>query len=141
MISMDIEKEIESKYTELQMVSQQMKQMQKQIVLLNHQLLELTALMQSLSELKEVKEGNEIMISFGNGIFARAVIKDSKELLVNVGAGVVVKKDVDGTKQLVQQQAEEIKGVHEQMINEIKSMYEHASSLEDEINKLAKKLG
>lgn len=136
----EIEKELERKYTELQNIGQQMKQMQRQIMLLNNQLMELTSLHQSLNDFKDIKEGTNIMITLGNGIYANAELKDSKDLLVNIGAGVVVKKDVASTGLLVHQQAEEIKQVHEQMMAELKGLYEQANSMEEEMNKLAKNI-
>lgn len=137
---MDIEKEIEKKYTELQITTQQMKQLQKQIALLNNQLVELTLLQQSINEIRDVKIGTSILVTIGNGIYAKAELKENNEFLVNVGSNTVVKKDIDSTTKLIQQQLEEISGVYEQMMLELRVLYEHANSKEEEINKLAKQI-
>ena len=137
---MDIEKEIEKKYTELQITTQQMKQLQKQIALLNNQLVELTLLQQSINEIRDVKIGTSILVTIGNGIYAKAELKENNEFLVNVGSNTVVKKDIDSTTKLIQQQLGEISGVYEQMMLELRVLYEHANSKEEEINKLAKQI-
>src|SRR3989338_4487809 len=98
MADKEIESELEKKYTELQFISQQMKQIQNQLLLLNNQIQELTHLQQSMTEFKELKDGTEIKISIGSGIYADAILKSNNSLLVNVGAGVVVKKDIESTK-------------------------------------------
>lgn len=132
------EKELEEKYVELQIVTQQMKQIQKQIMLLNNQMVELTLLHQNMKEFKEIKEGTNILVAIGSGIYANAELKNNQGFLVNIGANVVVRKDVDSTREIIKQQTEEIKGVHEQMVAELRGLYEQANSLEEEINKLAK---
>lgn len=134
----NLEKEMEKMYIELQIITQQMKQLQKQILLLNNQLVELTLLYHSLKEFKDIKEGANILVAVGNGIFANAELKNNQELIVNVGANVAVKKDVDSTRQLILQQADEIKNVQQQMNAELKNLYEQANSIEWEINKLSK---
>ena len=136
-----IEKELEAKYAELQMIGQQMKQLQKQIVMLNTQILELAQLQLNLTELKDIKPGTSIKITIGNGIYTNAELKNSQELLVNIGAGVVVKKDVDSAKKLIEEQEKEIKQVHEQMMAELKNLYQHANSMDEEMAKLAKQMG
>jgi len=127
------QKELEKKYMELQILSQRMKQLQQQIVLVTNQITELAGLQQSLSELKDIKHETKILMPFGNGIYMHAMLENPDELLVNVGAGVVVKKDLDATKEIISQQEKEMKDVNDQMMIELKALYERATSLEQEL--------
>jgi len=133
MSNMDEKKAMEKKYMEFQIIGQRMKQLQQQIVLVNNQLTELAALQQNLVELKDVKENTKVLMPFGNGIYMSAELKSPGELLVNVGSGVVVKKDIDSTKQIIMQQESEMRDVNEQMMTELKLLYERATSLEQEL--------
>ncbi len=133
MSNMDEKKAMEKKYMEFQIIGQRMKQLQQQIVLVNNQLTELAALQQNLVELKDVKENTKVLMPFGNGIYMSAELKCPGELLVNVGSGVVVKKDIDSTKQIIMQQESEMRDVNEQMMTELKLLYERATSLEQEL--------
>ena len=130
--------EIKEKYMELQMMNQQMKQMQKQIEMIEAQKMELLALNQSLEDLKNVKEGTETLTPVGSGIFVKANIQNPKDLIVNVGANVAVKKEISEAKKLVEKQVKEVNKVHHQAMNEMQSQAVKASSLEKQINKLVK---
>ncbi len=114
---------VNEKYLELQMLNQQIKQLQQQIVNLENQMMELEVLEDNLEELKKVKEGTEILVSMGAGIFAKAQLKDNKKVIVNVGTNTMVKKEVDGAKSLVTDQLDQMR----QLISEITEELENAA--------------
>ena len=126
----DREKKAQEMYMQFQVLDQNIKQLQKQLEMITHQLIELNATSNSLDELKTIGNGKEIFVPLSSGIFAKASIKDTSELLVNVGANVVVRKDVASTKTLIQNQMEEIKKIQKQIIDELDKMTNHAAQLE-----------
>jgi prefoldin alpha subunit len=87
---------------EFKMLDQYIKQLQSQLEMITHQLIELNATSNSLNEFNNLSAGKEMFVPLSSGIFAKASIKDTSELLVNVGANVAVKKDVNSTKKLIQ---------------------------------------
>jgi prefoldin alpha subunit len=111
------------KYLEMQILSQQIKQLQQQIMNLENQMVELEVLEDNLEELKKVKEGTEILVSMGAGIFAKAQLKDNKKVIVNVGTNTMVKKEIDDAKKLVTDQLDQMK----QLIAEITGELEKAA--------------
>ncbi|MFH1331982.1 MAG: prefoldin subunit alpha [archaeon] len=114
---------VNEKYLELQILNQQIKQLQQQIINLENQIIELEVLEDNLNELKKVKEGTEILVSMGAGIFAKAQLKDNKKVIVNVGSSTMVKKEIDEAKTLVTDQVNQMK----QIINEITEELEKAA--------------
>jgi len=114
---------VNEKYLELQILNQQIKQLQQQIINLENQVIELEVLEDNLNELKKVKEGTEILVSMGAGIFAKAQLKDNKKVIVNVGSSTMVKKEIDEAKTLVTDQVNQIK----QIVNEITEELEKAA--------------
>ncbi len=102
---------VNEKYLELHILNQQIKQLQQQIINLENQVIELEVLEDNLDELKKVKEGNEILVSMGAGIFAKAQLKDNKKVIVNVGSSTMVKKEIDEAKKLVTDQVEQMKNL------------------------------
>ena len=118
---------------EFKMLDQYIKQLQSQLEMITHQLIELNATNNSLNEFDKLSAGKELFVPLSSGIFAKASIKDTSELLVNVGANVAVKKDVASTKKLIQKQMEEIKKIQKQMINDLEKMTNHAAQLERQL--------
>ncbi|MBI2652673.1 prefoldin subunit alpha [Candidatus Woesearchaeota archaeon] len=132
----DKEKKAQEMYMEFQMIEQHIKQLQKQLEAVTHQLIELNSTSNSLDEFNKINAGREIFVPLSSGIFAKASIKDTSELLVNVGANVVVKKDVISTKKLIQKQMEEIQKMQRQMIDELEKMTDHAAQIEMQLQSL-----
>lgn len=130
------ESKAQEMYMEFQVLDQHIKQLQKQLEMVTHQLIELTVTSNSLDEFNNIKNGRDVFVPLSSGIFAKANIKDTSELLVNVGANVVVKKDVAETKKLILNQMEEIKKIQKRMIDELDKMTEHAAQLENQLQDL-----
>jgi len=126
----DKENKAQEIYMEFQAIEQNIKQLQRQLDVVTHQLFELASTSQSLDEFKDVGAGKEVLVPLSSGIFAKASIKNTSELLVNVGANIVVKKDVASAKKLVQNQVEEIKKIQKQTIDELEKMTSYAAQLE-----------
>ena len=126
----DKEKKAQEMYMEFQMLDQHIKQMQKQLEMVTHQLIELNATSSSLDEFRKIGPGKEVFVPLSSGIFAKAGIKDTSEVLVNVGANVAVKKDIESTKRLIQSQMEEIRKIQKQMVDELEKLTSHAAQLE-----------
>ena len=130
------EKKVQEMYMEFKMLDQYIKQLQSQLEMITHQLIELNSTNNSLNEFDKLSAGKEMFVPLSSGIFAKASIKDTSELLVNVGANVAVKKDVASTKKLIQQQMEEIKKIQKQMINDLEKMTNHAAQLERQLQSM-----
>lgn len=130
------EKKAQELYMEFQLIDKHIKQMQQQLEMVTHQLIELNSTNNSLDEFKKIDAGKEIFVPLSSGIFAKANIKDTSELLVNVGANVAVKKEVASTKRLIQNQMEEVKKIQKQMIEELEKMTNHAAQLEMKLQEL-----
>ena len=130
------EKQAQEMYMQFQALDQHIKQLQKQLEMITHQLIELNVTSNSLDEFKKINAGKDIFVPLSSGIFAKANIKDTSELLVNVGANVAVKKDIDSTKKLIQNQMEEIKKIQKQMIDELEKMTNQAAQLEMQLQGL-----
>jgi len=129
------EDESKSKYIELQMLNQQIKQGQQQLQQLEMQIMELKRVMEDLNDIKNTKKGTEIFTPVTAGIFAKAQMGDTDELLVNVGANVAVKKTIEGSKDLINKQVMEIAKLRDQMLSQIRLMDTQAVAIEEEIIK------
>jgi len=97
-MTMEDQKELNEKYLEMQILDQQLKQVNQQLLNLDNQTLELQRIEENLGDLKETKNGTELLVALGGGIFSRAELKDNKTVLMNVGANVVIEKDIPSSK-------------------------------------------
>ena len=95
----------------MQMFEQQMRQMQEQMQAIEQGMNDLMTLDLGLEELKG-KTGKEIMAPIGRGIFAKAKLI-SEELIVDVGGQNLVKKSIDGTKEIINDQLKKLEQVRE----------------------------
>ena len=126
------------KYHEMEQLNQQVKQAKQQLEHLSQQFNEIEYIVDSLEQLKELKEGDEILAPVSNGIFIKAKVTDAKKLKVNVGTDTVVEKSVDDTKKLLSDQSKEIEKVHSQIAERMEQLNMHISQNEEEIKRLIK---
>jgi len=136
---MENKEKLQEQYLKLQFLHEQIKEIEKQTQLFNNQVVELSLTMQNLNDFKNIKQGTEILVPVNQGIYAKAELKNNKDLLVNVGSNVSVKKSIEDTKKLINNQIEEIKKLQEQMVLNLQKLTLQASSIEKEINELSKK--
>ena len=102
------EEKLQKLYLEFQMVDQSIKQLEKQSMTLNNQLMELMVTKQALEETKNIKEGTEVLAPLSSGIYIKTQLKDNKNFIVNVGSNVTAVKNIDSTKKLIDTQIDEI---------------------------------
>jgi prefoldin alpha subunit len=78
---------------------------EEQAALLENRRVELLLIKASLEDLKE---GSDLLIPLGVGIYAKAKLSDANEFLVNVGSNVIVKKSLDEVKEMIDKEIKEI---------------------------------
>ncbi len=84
-------------------MNQQHEALQEQIKIVDQQLVELGQFGEELSALEEHK--NETVItSLGKSVFAPVKLMPDEKMFVEVGAGYFVRKDINGTKIVVEEQ-------------------------------------
>lgn len=130
------EKHIQQRYLEFQMLDQQIKQLQKHMQNLDAQIDEIMAIKQALDEIKEVKEGTEILVPITNGIFIKALAKDTTVMHVNVGFNTNVEKSVEETKKLMNDQMMEVHKQHDMVSMQLQDYLLKAKRLEEELMQL-----
>ncbi|MEM4245165.1 MAG: prefoldin subunit alpha [Candidatus Nanoarchaeia archaeon] len=127
---------VNEKYLELQILNQQIRQLQQHIANLENQVMELEVLEDNLEEIKKVKEGGEILVSLGAGIFAKANLKDNKKVIMNVGANTMVKKEIDEAKKIVKDQIDQVKDLIEDITLELEKAAVRVQSTQREIQSM-----
>ncbi len=117
----------------LSMLEQQMQQLQQQIQAVEQSNIELQSLSEGLNELKNA-EGKEVMAMIGRGIFIKSKIV-SDDLLVDVGERNFVKKSVEETQKLINEQIEKLSEAGESLNIQIEEVSREGEKLMGEFGK------
>lgn len=128
-----MEKEQQQKYIELQLIDQQIRNIQKQLQIVDQQIIELVMTRQSLEELKDVKVNSSTLAPIASGIFIKADIKDKNELIVNVGSNVAVKKKREEVKEMIIKQLDDVKKIQTDLLVNLQKLSLSAQEIEKEL--------
>jgi len=132
------EKEMQELYVNLQLLTNAIKQLQRQIQMLEEQFMNMQVVKSSLDELAEVKVNSPILVPVADGIFCKATLQDNKELLMNIGGSIAVKKGIPDAKEYIDERLEELKKNREEMTGQLASVVEQTQKLQDKFNSLVK---
>lgn len=100
----EIEEKIKNLYYELNSHKNERDQIVKELGSIDEKIKNIDMNVDFFKELKDVKENNEILIPFLQGIFLKGKITDNKEFIVNVGNNVTIKKTNDEVLLLLKNQ-------------------------------------
>lgn len=134
------QKELNEKYIELQIIEQQLKQVNQQLLNLDSQFLELQRIKDNLDDITKTKKNTELLVALGGGVFSKAELKDNKTVLVNVGANTVVEKDIPSSKELISNQINQVKDVVKQLEQEFQILAANSQFLQQDLRKLASEI-
>lgn len=135
------QKILEQKYMEHQLLGQQIKQLENQLQTIENQIMEINVVGQGIDSLKKTKTGTEILVPVSSGIFLKGGLVNNQKLLINVGAGVVVEKTIEGAKQLLRNQLDELDKLRNQIIAQLQKLTLQASEIENELEKIISESG
>jgi len=127
------------KYIEIQILEQQIKQIQKNLEILNQQIFELNMISNSLTEIKKTKIGQELLVPLGSGIFIKTELKDNNEILTNVGSDVVISKTNAETKTFIKSQTEFVIEMITKIEQELHLSISKYEELKEDLQELVKK--
>lgn len=130
------EKELQQKYVEFQVVTAQIKQLQKAVQLLEEQSFEISSVSEGLEDIKKMRKGAEMLVPIAGGIFIKGELKENSELIVNVGSNVAVAKTAEDTKKLLEERTKEISSEKEELVLQLQGLIQMAQNYQDEIEKL-----
>ena len=130
---MDLKTEIQSKYAEFQLLSQQVSQLEEQLGNVEEQIVDLGLLKNSISELKNIKKDTEILVHLGHNLFTKAKLADTKDFIIGVGAGTLVKKDSNDTVELLVNQIKELENLRDLMKEKVSNAYNTLQQIHEEL--------
>ncbi|MGM5488115.1 MAG: prefoldin subunit alpha [Nanobdellota archaeon] len=110
-----MEEKLRQKYLEAQSVDKQVQQVKEQLGQVDEQIANLNSVMESLEECRTIQEGDELLVPLTNGIFIEAIAKGTQSVRMNVGSDTVIDKSIDGAKQMLKKQEDELTEIRERL--------------------------
>ncbi len=92
------DRNLERIVAQLNAYEQQAQILQRRIELINASLQEIALSSESLEELKNIGEDNEVLMPLGSGIYVKAKIMDKEKVIFSLGSDVAAEKDVTGAQ-------------------------------------------
>jgi len=132
------QKEMQEHMIALQILDHQLKQGQKQLMVIEQQATELEAVLEGLSELASSSAGSELFVPLSAGIFVKSELKDVKNVLVNVGSSVAVKKSLPEAKELLLVQIKELRELEQQLGSQVQRLASEAERVHEKVQNAQK---
>jgi|SRR3989344_2631329 len=95
------QKQKNDKIVEFQVLNQEVKNLHEKMESINNSVQEMHILGNTLKELRDIRESQEILVPLGQGIFAKGNIKNTDDLIVNVGSNIFLDKSIQETGDMV----------------------------------------
>jgi len=127
-----MEKDKQQMMLEFNILENQAKQIEQQLILIEQQLVEFQILQQSLEDAKKVKN-QKVLSPIGKGIFFESEAKEIKEVYLDIGSGVVIKKDIGKANEIVENQKGKFLDARNELSAELNKIIQRINEIGQEI--------
>ncbi len=131
------QQQLQQHYIEMQMASQQINNIEAQIKKIDENLEQLNATTEALEDIKNTKQGTDILVPVGPGIFAAAKLDDNKNIKVNIGSKVTVEKSIDEAIKMINKQVKELINYKRELTDTLSFLTLQIEQMEESILKLS----
>jgi len=121
---------------ELQMMQGSAETLQQRIGVLQNAAADLGVAKKSIESLKEVEEGDPILVPTGGGTFVNARLGDLSSILVNVGADVSIEMGLDEADQDLSGRLEEVEKASQSAQEQLQQILGQMEIHRDALNRL-----
>ena len=118
----------------------QAEQVQMQIDILNQTIAATRITGDTIEALKDLQDGQEILLPLGNLAFIKAKLMDSSNVIVNVGASVNIEKPIDKAKEVLDERLEELNKTQMQLRQGLQQLVQQLQQIRSEVEKLAARM-
>lgn len=110
--------------------------LQKQIELLNQNLLEISLTTNTLNELEKNAGEKEILVSLGSGSFVQGQLPKTENVIVGLGAGVSADRTIPEAKKILEERAEAYGKLVERSRGELDKVLSRVNLLQPQLQAL-----
>jgi prefoldin alpha subunit len=125
---------------ELQMMQGSAETLQQRLGVLQNAAADLGVAKKSIESLKNVEEGDPILVPTGGGTFVNARLGDLRNILVNVGADVSIEMGLDEADQDISSRLEEVEKAGQSVQEQLQQIMSQMEIHRDALNRLSASL-
>ena len=125
---------------ELQMMQGSAETLQQRLGVLQNAAADLGVAKTSIEALKEVEEGDPILVPTGGGTFVNARLGDLSNVLVNIGADVSIEMELDEADQDLSSRLEEVEKANLSVQEQLQQILGQMEIHRDALNRLSASL-
>lgn len=118
-----------------QVLQNQLETLSKRRDLLLNKMLEVETTLNTIEEMKDKKD-EDVLIPVGSAVYLPGTLKKSEKMIVELGANIAVEKDVQQTKNIINERKKNLEGGIKTVETEILKISEELTKLEPEIRNL-----
>jgi prefoldin alpha subunit len=134
------EKKLNEKYILYQVLAQNIESLKQQMQIVEEQIIGIKSTLNTLNDLKTVKEKNEIFLPIGSGCFGKGMLMENDRMLVNVGSGIFLEKSIDDAKAFLEERLKEIEKAGKDIEAYAEKIALQMNELAEDIQNLAQKI-
>ena len=121
---------------ELQMMQGSAETLQQRLGVLQNAAADLGVAKNSIETLKEVEEGDPILVPTGGGTFVNARLGDLTNILVNIGADVSIEMGLDEADQDISNRLDEVEKASQSVQEQLQQILSQMEIHRDALNRL-----
>jgi len=131
----EIEEDLQRKSMQFQILQTNMQIIRERQRALSLRLREFEETKQTISDMKSVKSGSEILMQIGSGNFVSGKISDTEKILVGVGGGIAIKKSPYDALKFLDERTAEAKSAMQELGMQFAQMQSEIRMLQSEARK------
>lgn len=101
---------------------------------------ELLRAKETLTNIKNLDSGKEILIPIGGDAFVSATVADVKKILISIGANTIVEQDTDAAIGMLDKRLANLDRMNQNIVQSINKLQQQASDLNLKIQQLSQNL-
>ena len=114
-------------------ISQLIDEVKQRIDLLNASLNDIASAKGALEELEAVKEGEELLVPIGAGVYVRVRVVDKSSVLVTVGASILVEKGLEEARKYLDEREQRVRDLLRRHVSDYQALASRLSEIEREL--------
>ena len=122
-----------------QLLQRQLEDYKTQATLIEKKLIEFEVSKNALRDMKKIKDGSEILMPVGSGIYLHGTAQPSKKALVDIGANYIVARDLNFAEDVLNAKQSEVEKMNERLATEVTELVNKINQLAVEIERLQQK--
>ncbi|MBU3957799.1 MAG: prefoldin subunit alpha [Nanoarchaeota archaeon] len=131
----EIEEDLQRRSMQFRILQANMQIIHERRRALSMRLREFEETKQTISDMKGVKSGSEVLMPIGSGNFVSGKVSDAEKVLVGVGGGIAIKKSPEDALKFLDERAAEAKSAMQELGMQFAQMESELRMLQSEAGK------